>query len=361
MAGDGVFHNEYIILVVVGIILFGLCTGLCAFTWRNRQDLWLLIAIPLHLDPAHKNPIEEATEQDRIIFERAEKKRREREEREEALREAADPDKGSDESPPSAPAHDLEDPRSHSRNRAGSKGRSGRNGSKGSTAATDSSTSQAFVKHKGRKSSRASEPGVHRHDHEGDSGSRSISVPAGARKMARVSPLTIGDAEDPLNLSDASQIAALADNQRKHAERGRRHSISTTTGADLMRQQLHDHLQSPTGGSLPLRGYHRPPPPSGAWKGTLMERTHQRTNKYDLRFLGDNELIGSTQGPDGFAAISGTFDPSSKRVTWVERHPWGTVEATGHVFYSHHVAQITGSFTASDGGKGKLQLSPDSS
>ncbi|CAE7375525.1 unnamed protein product [Symbiodinium natans] len=198
MAGENVVHNEYILLVVVGIILFGLCTGVCAFTWRNRRDLWLLIAIPLKLGPGHDD-IEKATTADRIVYERAEQRRREREEREEALREAADPGQGSDDEAPVMP-HQLEE------------GRRSRTGSKGSTTAgTDSRTSQAVGKHRGRKSSRASDPGIaRRHLHEGDLDSRPISLtmPPGGRKMGRVSPLDVGDAEDPLSLSDSTQVGS---------------------------------------------------------------------------------------------------------------------------------------------------------
>ena len=43
---------------------------------------------------------------------------------------------------------------------------------------------------------------------------------------------------------------------------------------------------------------------------------------------------------------------------WTEAHPWGSVQVTGHVFYKAHVPQIEGTFVASDGGKGKLELSP---
>mmetsp|Transcript_62606 Transcript_62606/g.146927 ORF Transcript_62606/g.146927 Transcript_62606/m.146927 type:complete len:358 (+) Transcript_62606:111-1184(+) len=357
MAGDTfVWHAEYTLLVVVGVILFGLCTGLCGFAWRNRHDFWLLLpALPdtFKLRVVGDHSVEQATEHDRIIFERAEKKRLKRE----GLREAAEADEGSDEGPPTVGPHVEEGRRAGNRSRTGSKS---------STAATDSQTSQAFARPKGRKSSRVSEPGPGHGHHEGDMVVHSIrgsSLPPNARKTSRVSPLDIGDGADPLDLTDSSQMAALVANQRKHAERGRRHSVSTTTAADILGHgHGHGHLSSPspTGGSLPLRGFHRPPPPSGAWKGTLRENHQERTNKYDIRFLPDNQLTGSTEGRDGFGQISGTFDPSSKKITWVERHPWGTVKATGHVFYSHHIAQITGSFETSDGGKGKLELSPGS-
>ncbi|CAJ1437526.1 unnamed protein product, partial [Effrenium voratum] len=82
-AQQPVIYGESILLVVVGVILFGLCTGLCAFAIRNRKDLAELLPAVFS---STRTVVEQPTEEDRIAFERAERRKRRKEE----LREAAE-------------------------------------------------------------------------------------------------------------------------------------------------------------------------------------------------------------------------------------------------------------------------------
>eukprot|EP00913_Durusdinium_trenchii_P023991 g22532.t1 len=116
--------------------------------------------------------------------------------------------------------------------------------------------------------------------------------------------------------------------------KGRRHSVS---GAAPELAQLATPLATPTGtpgaSSMTMKAFGRKMPTSGPWEGSVQERGSKRPSQYKLRFLPDQRVAGSTDGPDGTAQISGSFNPENHRVIWTESHPWGSVKVTGHVFY----------------------------
>eukprot|EP00434_Breviolum_minutum_P044800 symbB.v1.2.040058.t1/scaffold6962.1/size14187/1 len=81
--------DQVIIIVVIVVIIFGVCCGVVTVACRNRKDL--LLMAPEWMSFRRGPKIEEATEEDRIIFERAERRKQKRELREAA---AADLEEG---------------------------------------------------------------------------------------------------------------------------------------------------------------------------------------------------------------------------------------------------------------------------
>lgn len=342
-----ILPDQIIIFVVIGVIFLGLCVGVGTCLWRNRRDIPMLL--PEWLMPGPK--MEEASEADRIAFEKAEQRRMKRE-----LREAAQADleagggSGDLELPETLPGHvadeknDGEDSRGTSLPLPGSK-------MSAASAVTDSMTSSQMPRRK-RKSSRNSEPGGR------------PPRPAPLEDVAASEPLSRWKARKeylegtPQTPEEGENLPSVSSKDRK----GRRHSVS---GAAPELAQLATPLATPTGtpgaSSMTMKAFGRKMPTSGPWEGSVQERGSKRPSQYKLRFLPDQRVAGSTDGPDGTAQISGSFNPENHRVIWTESHPWGSVKVTGHVFYKAHVAQISGTFTASDGGKGKLELSPSGS
>jgi len=327
-----ILPDQVLIIVVIGVIAFGACCGIFAVLWRNRRDLLTLMPEWMSF---HRKKEVKVTEADRIIFERAEQRRQKRE-----LREAAEADEEEGggsylDLPTSLPGtvtdkgSEAQDSRDTSLPSRGSK----------TSAATESGSSARYARKQHRKISRASDPG----------------------DAARGRPRPLDDAvtaSDPLSRwkhrrehSDGGEEDELPSSSRGRNGRGRRHSVGASP--ELLA------LASPAMSSMGLgRSFGRAAPVSGPWEASIHERGSTRASQYKLRFLPDHRVAGSTEGADGTAQISGSFNPDNHRVIWTEAHPWGSVQVTGHVFYKAHVAQISGTFVATDGGRGKMDLCP---
>lgn len=87
---------------------------------------------------------------------------------------------------------------------------------------------------------------------------------------------------------------------------------------------------------------------SGRWAGTIDEAGCKRHTEYSLRFLPDGEMNGI--GPEK-CRVTGSV--SAFHVEWSEEHVWGTMQARGTVKSER---EIIGTFKASDGGGGKIEL-----
>ncbi|CAE8612450.1 unnamed protein product [Polarella glacialis] len=74
-----------------------------------------------------------------------------------------------------------------------------------------------------------------------------------------------------------------------------------------------------------------------------------------------NSVSGSLEGAgaDG-CNITGSYDPRSQTVLWVEAHSWGSVKVSAQLSQEQgdKGVRISGGFEASDGGRGKVQLAP---
>eukprot|EP00438_Fugacium_kawagutii_P036681 Skav200913 [mRNA] locus=scaffold2433:13451:18615:+ [translate_table: standard] len=85
-----ILPDQIIIVVVIAVILLGMCCGILAVLWRNRSDVALLL--PAWMSCRRTPKVEEATEADRIAFEKAELRKQKRELRQAA--EALDEEEG---------------------------------------------------------------------------------------------------------------------------------------------------------------------------------------------------------------------------------------------------------------------------
>ncbi|CAJ1387985.1 unnamed protein product [Effrenium voratum] len=310
-AQQPVIYGESILLVVVGVILFGLCTGLCAFAIRNRKDLAELLPAVFS---STRTVVEQPTEEDRIAFERAERRKRRKEELREAAEALEDEETRLEMGLPST----LEE---------GVQGRGVAPSSEGGESTNSLSLARGRKVGGPRRGSRTSDPGLRRE-----------------RPSIALDP------------GEEGPVAPLVESAKHSRTKGRRHSIHGGGIGEL--EKLAQPKERDGTGSAPLKGgTHRAAPTSGPWRGTLSERGVARSSGYHLKFLADGRVLGTAA--DGQAQISGHFDPDNHRVVWSESHAWGTVKVTGHIFYKAHTPQITGAFKASDGGKGKLELSPE--
>lgn len=325
-----ILPDQVLIIVVIGVIAFGACCGIFTVLWRNRRDLVMLMPEWMSF---HRKKEEKVTEADRILFERAEQRRQKRE-----LREAAEADEeegggsyldlptnlpgtlGTDKGP-------MEESRDTSLPLPSSK----------TSAVTESGNSSRYARKPHRKISRASDPGGRPRPAQLED-AVTASDPLSRWKQRGVQPRDGGEEEE------------LPSSSRGRNSRGRRHSVGASP--ELLA------LASPAMSMGLGRSFGRAAPVSGPWEASIHERGSTRASQYKLRFLPDHRVAGSTEGADGTAQISGSFNPDNHRVIWTEAHPWGSVKVTGHVFYKAHVAQISGTFVATDGGKGKMDLYP---
>eukprot|EP00435_Cladocopium_sp_Y103_P023898 s3971_g5.t2 len=305
-----ILPDQVLIIVVIGVIAFGACCGIFTVLWRNRRDLVILMPEWMSF---HRKKEEKVTEADRILFERAEQRRQKRE-----LREAAEADEEEGggsylDLPTSLPGtvadkgSEAQDSRDTSLPLPSSK----------TSAATESGNSSRFARKQHRKISRASDPGH-------------------AEQRGRPRPAQLDDAvaaSDPLSRwkhrgreprnDGGADEDELPSSSRGRNGRGRRHSVGASP--ELMA------LASPAGmSSMGLgRSFGRAAPASGPWEASIHERGSTRASQYKLRFLPDHRVAGSTEGADGTAQISGSFNPDNHRVIWTEAHPWGSVKVTG--------------------------------
>jgi len=330
--------DQVIIIVVIVVIIFGVCCGVVTVACRNRKDL--LLMAPEWMSFRRGPKIEEATEEDRIIFERAERRKQKRELREAA---AADLEEGG-----GSGILDLPNTLPSPGDEKGD-GQESLDTSLPQTSAsgTDSAGSVRYARKHHRKMSRSSDPG-------GDHSRRGRAPrPAALDDAVASDPLSRWKRSRERQPGEGTEEEDQPSSSKARAGRGRRHSVSGASPELLS-------LASPGVASMGVgsRTFGRGMPTSGPWEANIHERGATRSGQYKLRFLPDHRVAGSTEGADGTAQISGSFNPDNHRVIWTEAHPWGSVKVTGHVFYKAHVAQISANFVASDGGKGKLDLSP---
>eukprot|EP00747_Dinoflagellata_sp_TGD_P163819 gnl/TRDRNA2_/TRDRNA2_182928_c0_seq1.p1 gnl/TRDRNA2_/TRDRNA2_182928_c0~~gnl/TRDRNA2_/TRDRNA2_182928_c0_seq1.p1 ORF type:complete len:338 (+),score=34.52 gnl/TRDRNA2_/TRDRNA2_182928_c0_seq1:60-1073(+) len=98
--------------------------------------------------------------------------------------------------------------------------------------------------------------------------------------------------------------------------------------------------------------------PSGHWKGYLTEEKTRRSIEYELNF--SNDMLISGKGPEGCVVSGSVADGTSgPRIVWTEAHIWGSLEVSVSFFPSFDgmaPPKMSGSFKASDGGCGTLEL-----
>lgn len=73
---------------------------------------------------------------------------------------------------------------------------------------------------------------------------------------------------------------------------------------------------------------------------------------YELYFSSTGRLTGNCMWDQ--SELAGSL--SGAKLTWTESHPWGTISFAGTYKLEEEVPRIKGKFTASDGGKGTLEL-----
>lgn len=117
---------------------------------------------------------------------------------------------------------------------------------------------------------------------------------------------------------------------------------------------------SPRGAkALPLTGVANDSVPSGVWKGQCIEGAAANTSvsgkantsrqvSVNLFFDKSGAIAGS--GPEA-SSITGSLQGS--KVNWTESYQWGTIAITAEMVGCD---AISGTFKASDGGKGKISL-----
>jgi len=94
--------------------------------------------------------------------------------------------------------------------------------------------------------------------------------------------------------------------------------------------------------------------PCGLWKGRVTEGASGRPVEFKFFFDESGEVSGN--GPDN-CEVKGTISgPTSNKVTWKEKHDWGTIDVTADM--KENYRKIVGKFKASDGGGGALELIP---
>jgi hypothetical protein len=90
--------------------------------------------------------------------------------------------------------------------------------------------------------------------------------------------------------------------------------------------------------------------PSGVYRGKISEGTGREV-VYNLRFGADNSVSGI--GPEK-STVAGKIN--DKKVKWIERYDWGALEVNSE--WMEKKQFLKGTFVASDGGGGKLDLVP---
>lgn len=108
--------------------------------------------------------------------------------------------------------------------------------------------------------------------------------------------------------------------------------------------------------------------PSGKWVACITEGKISRTEHLTLKFGKDGTFSGFHDGGDmqvGF--LKGEY--TRHDISWDQNYGWGSITATGKI--NHHAkmdhnavvsfgakVEITGTFEATDGGRGTLRLTP---
>eukprot|EP00931_Biecheleriopsis_adriatica_P065425 TRINITY_DN39952_c0_g1_i1.p1 TRINITY_DN39952_c0_g1~~TRINITY_DN39952_c0_g1_i1.p1 ORF type:complete len:433 (+),score=81.42 TRINITY_DN39952_c0_g1_i1:34-1332(+) len=398
-SGEG--DASWMLFAVVGFFVFSLCAGVCVFAWRNRGDMDLLL--PAAVREKRKMPelrAEKATAADRKRVALAELAER-RAERQNSLRSAADAadveaalpgdTKGNtsaiDEEGSRQSSKVSQDPRSDSK---GSKRSSSRRKSRGGDMQRNGlgegdprgRPPLPGKRSVARKSSRVS-------DVNSAGGSREPSPspsPPSSRDASREPPKERvqdqalarasdgrgsvsqimrggirGDDGDVVpsrgrarrsSSSSSSSSSSGSERNGSSASRGSRARNSSgsregSTNAEIRRISVQKRSSDITDDLV-----------SGAWTGTLLESGAPRLGKYSLNFHRDMKISGCMEGSSGSCSITGSYNPRSQQVSWVEQHPWGSVKVDGKVLRDGGTPRIEGGFEASDGGKGKLDLCP---
>lgn len=92
--------------------------------------------------------------------------------------------------------------------------------------------------------------------------------------------------------------------------------------------------------------------PCGNWKGKVTEGASGRAVIYKMFFDQSGDVSGT--GPDN-CEVRGSL--TGEKIKWTEKHSWGTVQFTGDAVHHLTPVHIKGTFKASDGGGGKIDLS----
>eukprot|EP00929_Paragymnodinium_shiwhaense_P016648 TRINITY_DN125189_c0_g1_i1.p1 TRINITY_DN125189_c0_g1~~TRINITY_DN125189_c0_g1_i1.p1 ORF type:complete len:403 (-),score=79.06 TRINITY_DN125189_c0_g1_i1:169-1377(-) len=88
----------------------------------------------------------------------------------------------------------------------------------------------------------------------------------------------------------------------------------------------------------------------GMWSGKFTEGKMPRAETREFFFAVNGTLTGSS--PEG-AGIAGSWNgKDAGKISWTEKHPWGTVKVNGQYMMN----QIQARFEASDGGRGDVVL-----
>jgi len=91
--------------------------------------------------------------------------------------------------------------------------------------------------------------------------------------------------------------------------------------------------------------------PCGAWKGKMTEGASARPVNFKLFFDQSGEVSGT--GPDN-CEVKGSV--AGDKVKWTETHSWGKNTITADIVHMPPPLKLKGTFKASDGGGGKIEL-----
>lgn len=131
------------------------------------------------------------------------------------------------------------------------------------------------------------------------------------------------------------------------ARRKRRSSMPETSSktSNAFRRRSDGDMSASTG----LTSDELPERLTGEWTANIEEgKKNSRNESRHLKFALNGCILGSHEEGN----LSGRLDMPN--VQWMEEYPWGTMHFTGRVNLKE--MKITGSFQASDGGKGKMSL-----
>lgn len=152
-------------------------------------------------------------------------------------------------------------------------------------------------------------------------------------------------AEIPRSNSMRSDNTAVTDEpQEEHGKPMPMPETSSKT-SNAFRRRSDGDMSASTG----LTSDELPERLTGEWTANIEEgKKNSRNESRHLKFALNGCILGSHEEGN----LSGRLDMPN--VQWMEEYPWGTMHFTGRVNLKE--MKITGSFQASDGGKGKMSL-----
>mmetsp|Transcript_86501 Transcript_86501/g.253184 ORF Transcript_86501/g.253184 Transcript_86501/m.253184 type:complete len:352 (+) Transcript_86501:58-1113(+) len=164
----------------------------------------------------------------------------------------------------------------------------------------------------------------------------------------------LGDGPRQLPDQHGPGVAATQSGGGRAGSKQRSASVRSSQGA--LRSPGPKASRGSTGSSSPSAQTLSPGIPSGTWKGWIMEGRNRRVIKRTLSFLMGGSIIGS--GDEG-CTVEGSWRGGVfyHHVKWVEMYEWGQLEvAVQLTVTTPTAAHLEGEFSASDGGKGMLDL-----